>query len=44
MPKQIVGKLRQIDTGEQGKRVPQACKEAGIVDQTIGARKESGED
>ena len=35
-PKQIVGKLRQIEVLEnQGKTVPQACKEAGIVEQTF---------
>jgi transposase-like protein len=34
-PEQIVGKLRQIEVLlSQGKAVPQACKEAGIVDQT----------
>ncbi len=35
-PEQIVGKLRQIEVlVSQGKTVPQACKEAGIVDQTV---------
>ena len=35
-PEQIVGKLRQIEVlVGQGKTVPQACKEAGIVDQTF---------
>jgi len=35
-PEQIVGKLRQIEVlVSQGKTVPQACKEAGIVDQTF---------
>lgn len=34
-PEQIVGKLRQIEVLlSQGKTVPQACKDAGIVDQT----------
>jgi len=34
-PEQIVGKLRQIEVPlSQGKTVPLACKEAGIVDQT----------
>jgi putative transposase len=34
-PEQIVGKLRQIEVlMGQGKTVPLACKEAGIVDQT----------
>jgi len=34
-PEQIVGKLRQIEVLlSQGKTVPLACKEAGIVDQT----------
>lgn len=33
---QIVGKLRQIEVlVSQGKTVPQACKEAGIVEQTF---------
>jgi transposase-like protein len=33
---QIVGKLRQIEVLlSQGKTVPQACKEAGIVEQTF---------
>jgi transposase-like protein len=35
-PEQIVAKLRQIDVLlSQGKTVPQACKEAGIVEQTF---------
>ena len=35
-PEQIVGKLRQIEVlVSQGKTVPVACKEAGIVDQTF---------
>jgi transposase-like protein len=35
-PEQIVGKLRQIEVLlSQGKTVPQACKEAGIVEQTF---------
>jgi putative transposase len=34
-PEQIVGKLRQIEVlVSQGKTVPVACREAGIVDQT----------
>jgi transposase-like protein len=34
-PEQIVGKLRQIEVlVSQGKTVPMACREAGIVDQT----------
>jgi transposase-like protein len=34
-PEQIVGKLRQIEVlVSQGKTVPLACKESGIVDQT----------
>ena len=34
-PEQLVGKLRQIEVlVGQGKAVPLACKEAGIVDQT----------
>jgi len=34
-PEQIVAKLRQIEMQmSQGKTVPLACKEAGIVDQT----------
>jgi putative transposase len=34
-PEHIVAKLRQIDVLlSQGKTVPLACKEAGIVDQT----------
>ena len=34
-PEQIVAKLRQIEVlMSQGKTVPLACKEAGIVDQT----------
>ena len=34
-PEQIVAKLRQIEVLlSQGKTVPLACKEAGIVDQT----------
>ena len=34
-PEQIVAKLRQIEVLlSQGKSVPLACKEAGIVDQT----------
>ena len=33
---QIVAKLRQIEVWmSQGKTVPLACKEAGIVDQTF---------
>ena len=35
-PEQIVGKPRQIEVlVSQGKTVPQACKEAGIVEQTF---------
>ena len=35
-PEQIVGKLRQIEVlVSQGKMVPMACKEAGIVEQTF---------
>jgi transposase-like protein len=35
-PEQIVGKLRQIEVLlSQGKTVPLACKEAGIVDETF---------
>ena len=35
-PEQIVGKLRQIEVlVSQGKTVPVACKEAGIVEQTF---------
>jgi len=35
-PEQIVAKLRQIEVlMSQGKTVPLACKEAGIVDQTF---------
>jgi putative transposase len=35
-PEQIVGKLRQIEVLiSQGKTVPVACREAGIVDQTF---------
>jgi putative transposase len=35
-PKQIVAKLRQIEVlMSEGKTVPLACKEAGIVDQTF---------
>jgi putative transposase len=35
-PEQIVGKLRQIEVlVSQGKTVRQACKEAGITDQTF---------
>ncbi len=35
-PEQIVGKLRQIEVLiGQGKRVPLACREAGIVEQTF---------
>lgn len=35
-PEQIVGKLRQIEVLiEQGKQVPLACREAGIVEQTF---------
>ena len=35
-PEQIVAKLRQIEVlVSQGKTVPQACKEAGIVEQTF---------
>jgi putative transposase len=34
-PEQIVAKLRQVEVLiSQGKTVPLACKEAGIVDQT----------
>ena len=34
-PEQVVAKLRQIEVLlSQGKTVPLACKEAGIVDQT----------
>jgi putative transposase len=34
-PEQIVAKLRQVEVlVSQGKTVPLACKEAGIVDQT----------
>ena len=34
-PEQIVAKLRQVEVlMSQGKTVPLACKEAGIVDQT----------
>ena len=34
-PEHIVGKLRQIEVlVRQGKTVPQACKGAGIVEQT----------
>jgi putative transposase len=34
-PEQIVGKLRQIEVLiGQGKKVPLACREAGIVEQT----------
>jgi len=34
-PEQIVAKLRQIEVLlSQGKTIPLACKEAGIVDQT----------
>lgn len=34
-PEQIVAKLRQIEVLlSQGKKVPLACKEAGITDQT----------
>lgn len=35
-PEQIVGKLRQIEVlVSQGNTVPQACKGAGIVEQTF---------
>jgi len=35
-PEQIVAKLRQIEVlVSQGKTVPAACREAGIVDQTF---------
>jgi putative transposase len=35
-PEQIVAKLRQIEVAVgQGKTVPLACKEAGIVEQTF---------
>ena len=35
-PEQIVSKLRQIEVAlSQGKTVPPACKEAGIVEQTF---------
>jgi transposase-like protein len=35
-PEQIVGKLRQIEVLlSQGKTVPVACKEVGIVEQTF---------
>jgi len=35
-PEQIVGKLRQIEVlVGQGKKVPLACREAGIVEQTF---------
>ena len=35
-PEQIVAKLRQIEVlVSQGKTVPLACKEAGIVEQTL---------
>lgn len=35
-PEQIVNKLRQVEVlVSQGKTVPLACKEAGIVDQTF---------
>jgi transposase-like protein len=35
-PEQIVAKLRQIEVlVSQGKTIPVACKEAGIVDQTF---------
>jgi putative transposase len=34
-PEQVVAKLRQIEVlMSQGKTVPQACKEVGIVEQT----------
>ena len=34
-PEQIVAKLRQIEVWmSQGKTMPLACKEAGIIDQT----------
>jgi len=44
-PEQIVAKLRQIEVlVSQGKTVPQACKEAGIVEQTYYRwRKEYGD-
>ena len=43
-PEQIVGKLRQIEVLiSQGKTVPVACREAGIVEQTFSRwRKEYG--
>ena len=35
-PEQIVGKLRQIEVlVSQGQRVPLACKQAGIAEQTF---------
>ena len=35
-PEQIVAKLRQIEVlVSQGKTIPQACKEVGIVEQTF---------
>lgn len=35
-PEQIVGKVRQIEVLiGQGKKVPLACREAGIVEQTF---------
>ena len=35
-PEQIVGKLRQVEVLiGQGKKVPLACREAGIVEQTF---------
>jgi len=35
-PEQVVGKLRQIEVLiGQGKKVPLACREAGIVEQTF---------
>ena len=34
-PERIVGKLRQVEVLiGQGKKVPRACREAGIVEQT----------
>lgn len=35
-PEQIVAKLRQIEVlMSQGKTVPQACKEVGLLEQTL---------
>ena len=44
-PEQIVAKLRQIEVlVSQGRTVPQACKEVGIVEQTFYRwRKEYGD-